>query len=154
MQGIVLQRGRKVKIPCMAKVSLISTLALWCSDSLPASRSCRQKNGGITEPAAWTRMAWTPGHTRTLRARGFHVRSEETQTFAEARAQPFGRPGTTTAIEGRVLLEGPRTVWIPTPPLCVRVWTVLLLQGWLDALRTLVDYAKIIHTNQHSEDNR
>lgn len=64
----------------------------------------------------------------------------DTHTFAESRAQPFGRPGTTTAIEGRGPLEGPRTVWILTPPLCasvracVCVWTVLLLQGWLDAL--------------------
>lgn len=43
-----------------------------------------------------------------------------------------------------------------TTSVCVRVcvWTFLLLQGWLDALRTLVDCAKIIHTNQHSEDNR
>lgn len=47
MQGFALLRGREVKIPCTAKVSLMTTLAPSCSVSLPASRSCRQKNGGL-----------------------------------------------------------------------------------------------------------
>ncbi len=40
-------RGKEVKIPCMAKVALMTASALSFFVSLPASRSCRQRNGGL-----------------------------------------------------------------------------------------------------------
>lgn len=47
MPGTELSSGAGVKIPCMAKVALMTTFTLSFSVSLPASRSCRQRNGGL-----------------------------------------------------------------------------------------------------------
>lgn len=102
MQGIVLHQGREVKIPCMAKVSLMTTFELSCSDSLPASRSCRQKNGGITELAAWAQISCTPGHTRILWVRGFHILRRH--TLLQSLTHNLSKIRATTAIEGRGLL--------------------------------------------------
>lgn len=103
MQGIVLHQGREVEIPCMAKVSLMTTFTLSCSVSLPASRSCRQKNGGgITELAAWTQTGCTPGHTRILWKRGFHILRRH--THLQSLTHNLYKIKATTAIEGKGLL--------------------------------------------------
>lgn len=87
----------EVKIPCMAKAALMTTFALSFSLSLPASRSCRQRNGGLPS-SLWPQTGCTPGHTRALRKRGFHLvwRHTHTQPLQDQGHNNHRRQGSTS----------------------------------------------------------